>query len=155
VATSARAGVAVVTDIHNLPVTPPAAANAQDGAVPDPDPDPETGEVMTNTAAPYQLLALKISRSDASFVAWRRLGRYRDLETAVRARVEDVLQQLAANDGWLINAQHLIIGPGHDGPATVHSYISEVGADPGDDRVPTPHNEPALRRWLLSAHSLP
>ncbi len=110
---------------------------------------------MTDPTAPYQLLGLSITRTDASFVGWRKLGRYCDLETAVRARVEDVLQQLAANDGWLINAQHLIIGPGHDGPATVHNYVSEIGADPADDRVPTPHNEPALRRWLLSAHSLP
>ncbi len=110
---------------------------------------------MTNLTGPYQLLALTTTRTDASFVAWRTVGRYCDLETAVRARVEDTLQQLAHNDGWLTTAQHLIIGPGHEGPATLHNYITEIGADPADDHVPSPHNEPALRRWLLSAHSLP
>jgi hypothetical protein len=103
----------------------------------------------------YQLLALTTVRGGGRPVSWRHLGHHEDLESAVRARIEDVLEQLALNDGWLINAQHLIVGPGVDGPATLHSYVSEVGADPGDDKVPSPHNEPALRHWLLSAHSLP
>ena len=103
---------------------------------------------------PYHLLALTTVRGGGRSVAWRLLGHHEDLETAVRARIEDVLEQLALNDGWLINSQHLIVGPGVDGPATLHSYVSEVGADPGDDKVPSPHNEPALRHWLLNAHSL-
>lgn len=110
---------------------------------------------MTHRPAPYQLLALKVSDTDPSSLAWHSVGCYADLEAAVRARIEHVLQQLAANDGWLITSQHLIIGPGQEGPATPHTYISKVGADPADDRVPSPHNEPALRRWLLAAHALP
>jgi hypothetical protein len=110
---------------------------------------------MTSHVAPYQLLALGSGRRDQQAAPYRDLGRYGDLETVVRARVEDVLRQLAANDGWLVRVQHLIIGPGHDGPATVRSYISGVGADPADDQVPSPHNEPALRDWLLSAHGMP
>jgi hypothetical protein len=110
---------------------------------------------MTDRQNAYQLLALRICDTEPSVPAWHNLGCFADLETAVRARVENVLQQLAANDGWMITSQHLIIGPGHDGPATPHSYVSQVGADPGDDRVPSPHNEPALRRWLLAAHTLP
>lgn len=105
--------------------------------------------------AAYQLLAVTSVGQPSPPVAWRDLGRFCDLETAVRARVEDVLAQLAANDGWLITAQHLVIGPGHDGPATLYPYISELGADPASDRVPSPHNEPAMRRWLLAAHALP
>ncbi|MCW2586570.1 MAG: hypothetical protein JWN55_2086 [Frankiales bacterium] len=112
---------------------------------------------MTDGTAPrpFQLLALITVRRSGQPVSWRHLGHYPDLETAVRARVEDVLAQLAVNDGWLVNAQHLVIGPGDDGPATLHCYVSEVGVDPSDEKVPSPHNEPALRRWLLSAHCLP
>jgi hypothetical protein len=110
--------------------------------------------MTSHTGAPYQLLALSSAPRDRPAAPCRHLGSYVDLEAGVRARVEDVLRQLAANDGWLIQAQHLIIGPGHDGPATVRCYISGVGADPADDQVPSPHNEPALRDWLLSAHSL-
>jgi hypothetical protein len=103
---------------------------------------------------PYLLLALTTVRGAGRPVDWRHLGHHADLETAVRARIDDVLEQLARNDGWLINSQHVIVGPGVDGPATVHSYASEVGADPSDDKVPDPHNEAALRHWLLMAHSL-
>lgn len=141
-----------VADIHNLPARRPRAMDAVDGAVMQTSP----GEVMTSRGvAPYQLLRVSVARGDEPAAACRNLGRYDDLEAAVRARVEDVLRQLAANDGWLVHAEHLIIGPGEEGPATVHHYISGVGADPADDRVPSPHNEPALRRWLLSAHSRP
>lgn len=142
-----------MTGIHNLPR--PAAAGP-DGSAPCEQTD-NPGAAMTSPleAPVFQLLALTTVRRSGQPVDWRHLGRYPDLETAVRARIEDVLAQLAANDGWLINAQHLVIGPGLDGPGTLHCYVSEIGADPADDRVPSPHNEPALRQWLLSAHCLP
>lgn len=114
-----------------------------------------TREPSAPRAGNFQLLALTTVRCGGRPVSWRHLGHHPDLESAVRTRIEDVLEQLALNDGWLINAQHLVIGPGVDGPATLHSYVTEVGADPGDDKVPSPHNEPALRQWLLTAHSLP
>ena len=103
--------------------------------------------------APYRLFAVTTVGAESGPVGWRYRGHYADLQAAVLARVEDVLAQLAASDGWLINTEHLIIGPGHDGPATLHLYVTELGADPDSDRVPSPHNEPAMRRWLLSAHS--
>lgn len=110
---------------------------------------------MTNaTPARYQLFAVTTVGAASGPVGWRYRGDYADLESAIRARVEDVLAQLASNDGWLINAEHLILGPGHDGPATRHTYVTELGADPASDRVPNPHNEPAMRRWLLAAHAL-
>ena len=105
--------------------------------------------------APYRLFAVTTVGAASGPVGWRYRGDYADLESAIRARVEDVLAQLATNDGWLINAEHLILGPGHDGPTTMHMFVTELGADPGSDRVPSPHNEPAMRRWLLAAHALP
>lgn len=142
--------------VHNLHRQ---TRSTDDGSSPSARDDGEFGDYMDTqpdgpTSGDFQLLALTTVRGGGRPVSWRHLGRHRDLEAAVRARVEDVLAQLNANDGWLINAQHLIVGPGADGPATLHSYISEVGADPGDDTVPSPHNEAAVRTWLLAAHSL-
>ena len=151
-----------MTGIHKLPPADPtstadSARCAQTPSDPGAAMDTTTNRdgLRPRTRGPFQLLALTTVRGAGQPVSWRQLGHHHDLESAVRARVEDVLAQLAANDGWLINAQHLIVGPGADGPSTVHSYVSEVGADPGDDKVPSPHNEAALRHWLLSAHSLP
>ncbi len=85
---------------------------------------------------------------------WRLVGRYPGLPLALRARVEDVLALLVINDGWLIRAEHLIVGPGMRGPATVSAYVSEIGADPASDRVPDPFDLEGSRRWLLHAHGL-
>jgi hypothetical protein len=145
-----------MTAVHNLP--PPASTDpCGQGPCEQTDTPGATMTDPTDGTAPrpFQLLALTTVRRSGQPVSWRHLGHYPDLETAVRARIEDVLAQLAVNDGWLLNAQHLIIGPGDDGPATLHCYVSEVGADPSDDKVPSPHNEPALRQWLLSAHRFP
>ena len=100
----------------------------------------------------YQLVALA---SSGGIGGWRRLGAFPDLDSALRAQVEDVLAQLAANDGWLVTCEHLIIGPGPDGTPRVASAITEVGADPASDRVPAPYDEVDTRRWLLAAASLP
>lgn len=102
----------------------------------------------------YQLIALTHARAADRSVGWRHLGHHPHLEAALRARVEDVLAQLAANDGWLISAEHLIIGAGPDGPATVFGHVTEIGADPASDRIPDPHNEAGARAWLLAAHRL-
>lgn len=100
--------------------------------------------------ASYQLVALA---SDGAVGGWRRLGGYPDLDSTLRAQVEDVLVQLAANDGWLVSCEHLIIGPGPDGQNRVASAVTEVGADPASG-VPDPYDEPDTRRWLLAASSL-
>jgi hypothetical protein len=106
-----------------------------------------------DAGAEYQLIALH-DGSTSDQLRWRHLGRYGDLDQAVRARIDDVLAQLAGHDGWRIHVQHLIVGPGPDGPATVHCFVTDLGPDPADDVVPEPHDEPALRRWLLAAHAL-
>jgi hypothetical protein len=103
---------------------------------------------------PFQLIALTpmaVGRPGG----WRDLGRYPDLESALRARVDDVLAQLVNNDGWLITAEHLLIGPGPDGRNVVAGHVTELGADPASDRVPDPYDELATRRWLLAAYRLP
>lgn len=107
---------------------------------------------MTSPVASFQLIAL--STGNPAQAVPRHLGTHPDLESALRRRVEDVLTQLAANDGWLITAQHLVIGPGPDGTPVVSSHVTEIGADPADERVPDGNNEPAARGWLLAAHGL-
>ncbi|MCW2599479.1 MAG: hypothetical protein JWM02_1308 [Frankiales bacterium] len=105
----------------------------------------------TLTALPYEVIALSDRFAPG---AWRSVGHYPDLDQAVRARIEDVLQQLQGNDGWLVTAEHLVIGPGQDGPATVHCCMTEIGADPASNRIPDPFNLDATRSWLLAAHGL-
>jgi len=102
------------------------------------------------TDLPYEVLAL----GSGAGASWRRVGRYQDLDAALAARVEDVLAQLQANDGWVVFTEHLVIGPGPAGPASVHSYATRVGAERTSDRVPDPANLDDSRRWLLAAHDL-
>jgi hypothetical protein len=99
----------------------------------------------------YQLIALA---SHGEVAGWRLVGRYPDLDSTLRARVDDVITQLANNDGWLITCEHLLLGPGHDGPTSVGSHVTQLGADPTSDRVPQPYDERATREWLLAAHGL-
>ena len=82
---------------------------------------------------------------------WRSVGRYPDLDQAVRARIEDVLAQLVTN-GWLVTAEHLVIGPGADGPATVYCCMTELGADPTSD-LPSPGPLRARRHPQLATRS--
>jgi len=108
----------------------------------------------TRIDANYQLIALGRPKAAPPTLAWRHLGHYPALDEALQARVDDVLAQLAANDGWLVTVEHLVIGPGADGPATILGHITEIGADPNDDRVPDPYNEAGARRWLMAVHDL-
>lgn len=100
----------------------------------------------------YQVLA--VGASAGSQRCWRSLGRYPSMETALRARVQDVLRQLVGNHGWLTNAEHLIIGPGHAGPATVHSFLTQLGNEPSADEDSSPLDLEGSRQWLLAAHEL-
>jgi hypothetical protein len=109
---------------------------------------------MRSTLLPevsYQLVALA---PDGAVGGWRRVGSYPDLDSALRAQVDDVVAQLAGNDGWLVTCEHLIIGPGPDGAVRVAGAVTELGADPASDRVPAPYDELDTRRWLLSAACL-
>jgi hypothetical protein len=103
------------------------------------------------TESGYQLVALA---PDGALGRWRRVGGYPDLDSALRAQVDDVLAQLAANDGWLVTCEHLIIGPGPDGQPRIAGAVTEVGADPASDHVPAPYDEADTRRWLLASASL-
>jgi hypothetical protein len=102
------------------------------------------------TGVPYELVAL----GGHPGAPWRRVGRYADLEATLTARVEDVLAQLQANDGWMVVAEHLVIGPGPAGPASLSSFVTEIGADPHSNLVPDPFDLDGSRRWLLAANEL-
>jgi hypothetical protein len=82
------------------------------------------------------------------------VGVYPDYETAVLARVEDVLFCLAGNSGWWTRVEHVIIGPGVDGPVTSHPFCTELGVDPRGGRQPTATDLQDAREWLLVVHEL-
>jgi hypothetical protein len=83
------------------------------------------------------------------------VGEYGDYAGALQARVNHVLDQLRGNDGWWTHAEHLIVGPGIDGPTTHYPMCTELGVDPADGRVPNEHDIDDARTWLLFAHELP
>ena len=103
---------------------------------------------MANERAPYELLALL--RGEETGV--RLIGRYRSYEEALRARDEDVLDQLGAGGGWYTLVEHVIVGPGLRGPRTVHPHATALGVDPAAGRIPTPDDLDDARRWLETIH---
>ena len=103
---------------------------------------------------PFTLIAMTSPSAIEPRTHARQVGQFPSLKAALRGRVNDVLAQLAANDGWLITAEHLIVGPGDPPRAEVYRYVTQVGSDPGSDRVPLPYDPEATRRWLLAAHQL-
>jgi len=84
----------------------------------------------------------------------RLLGEYNDYRSALHARVDDVLAQLERNDGWWTRIEHVIVGPGLEGPDSRHELCTELGVDPADGRVPTSADLREARDWLLFAHDL-
>ena len=82
------------------------------------------------------------------------IGSYPDYPTAVRARVEDVLKRLRRNGGWWTRVEHVIVGPGVDGPQTCHPFCTELGVDRCGGRQPTKADFEDERRWLMAAHEL-
>ena len=97
---------------------------------------------------PFLLLALHPGQG----AGWHQVGRYQDFASAVAAHVEDVLEQLEANDGWLTTTDHLIVGPGLDGSVAVWPQTTSLGADPSNDRVPDPYDRQVWRGWLEQSH---
>lgn len=57
------------------------------------------------------------------------IGQYADYETALVARDDDALGQLAEADASWVTARHLIVGPGTLGPQTAHPVTTAFGAD--------------------------
>jgi hypothetical protein len=86
--------------------------------------------------APYELLS---SSAGAREAALYRIGRYPAYDEALRARDEDVLDKLAARGGWYTVVEHVIIGPGLQGPRTVHGTQARSGwtRRQGGSQVPT------------------
>ena len=84
----------------------------------------------------------------------RRLGHFKDYRSAELALAEDLLQVLLANGGWRVRVEHQIIGPGRDGPQTVHQACAELGTHRADSDVPDPVEVATVRRWLLHTHDL-
>jgi hypothetical protein len=103
---------------------------------------------------PFTLIAMTSPSAIEARTRCRRVGQFASLEAAIQGRVDDVLEQLAANDGWLVTAEHVIVGPGHDTRAEVYTYVTQVGSDPDSERVPLPYDPGATRRWLLATHQL-
>jgi hypothetical protein len=82
----------------------------------------------------------------------RLVGRYDDYDDAVAARGRDVLDQLAAQGGWWTRVEHVIVGPGQDGPDSDHAFCTELGVDPDRDRAPTAADMQEARDWLEALH---
>ena len=112
------------------------------------------GDSVPPDNRPFVLIALRASNRVPRAAGCRQVGRYRSLDAALHGRVDDLLNQLAANDGWLITAEHLIVGPDADGHTAVSNYVTQIGSDPGNERVPLPYDPGATRQWLLAAHQL-
>lgn len=97
--------------------------------------------------APYELFALPSRTEEA---ALGRIGRYRTYDEALRARDEDVIDQLAASGGWYMLIEHVIVGPGLRGPRTPHGLATALGVDPAAGRIPGPDDLDDARRWLVA-----
>jgi hypothetical protein len=80
------------------------------------------------------------------------VGRYDDYDDAVVARGRDVLVQLAAQGGWWTRVEHVIVGPGRDGPETDHMFCTELGVDPDRANAPTAADMQDAREWLDALH---
>lgn len=97
--------------------------------------------------AQYELLAVPAGTEEA---ALRRIGRYQTYDEALRARDEDVVDQLAARGGWYTVIEHVIVGPGLAGTQTAHRHATAFGVDPAAGRVPSPDDFDDARRWLTA-----
>jgi hypothetical protein len=97
--------------------------------------------------APYELLAVPAGDGEAPL---RLIGRYRTYDEALGDRDEDVIEQLAARGGWYTLIEHVIVGPGLEGPRTVHRHATALGVDPAAGRVPSPDDLDDSRQWLAA-----
>jgi hypothetical protein len=77
---------------------------------------------------------------------------HEDYDDAVAARGRDVLTQLAAQGGWWTRVEHVIVGPGDDGPDTDHAFCTELGVDPDRDQAPTAADMQDAHAWLEALH---
>lgn len=103
----------------------------------------------------YELVAIDcpVPAAREGTAGYRRVGRYPTYRSALQARVEDVLAVLMANDGRRVRAEHLVIGPGVAGPATVSGCCTDLGAELSPGRL-EPADIERTRAWLMQAHGL-
>jgi hypothetical protein len=84
----------------------------------------------------------------------RYVGTFADFDTALAARDDDLVAQLAATGGWYGQFDHVIVGPGLHGPRTVLTLAAAIGVDPGGCIVPGPDDLTEAREWLRRVASL-
>jgi hypothetical protein len=77
------------------------------------------------------------------------LGSFPDFDEALAARDEDTVELFAlTGPGELLSAHHQILGPGGQGPTTVHPVSSEI-----ERGTPTCREEIVeTRAWLRAIH---
>jgi hypothetical protein len=102
---------------------------------------PDTAGAMS-----YQLISLTGSNPH------RVVGEYDNYGDALVARGNDVLAQLRDNAGWRMRCEHLIVGPGGQGPEMVHPFCTELGVDPDRGTPPTEHDLDEAHNWLTALH---
>lgn len=119
--------------------------------------DPLTTDATDTSAAVSQetelvaaFLVLAVHPGEGT--GWHLVGRYVDFDAAVAGRIDDVLERLEDNDGWLVTCEHLIVGPDLDGSVRVWPQVASLGADPSSDRIPDPYDREAWRGWLEQSH---
>jgi len=95
---------------------------------------------------PYRLTRLT-GENESSFI-----GEYETYTAALRARMNDVLDALDANNGWWLRVEHVIVGPGLLGATTEHPFCTELGVDPACGTLPTRVDLDEARRWLDALH---
>ena len=80
------------------------------------------------------------------------LGEYDNYAEALSARCQDVLALLRDHDGWWTRAEHVIVGPGLDGPCTEHGLCTEIGVDRDRHEPPTADDLIDAEEWLTPLH---
>jgi len=82
----------------------------------------------------------------------RLVGTHPGYTQALAARDRDVLDQLRAGGGWYMLARHVIIGPGVQGPETVHRLATALGVSPGRSAPPDDVDLADAAHWLEATH---
>jgi hypothetical protein len=100
----------------------------------------------TDTCA-YRLIAVTDGIPD------RLVGEYPTYREALGARGDDVYARLVANHGRWVRIEHHIIGPGLQGPHTVHPFCTELGVDPDGEADASAATLADARAWLTALHS--
>jgi hypothetical protein len=105
---------------------------------------------MPEIVPTYELFAVRLGDTAP---AHEYVGCYATFEAALVARDEHVLAQLEAGGGWYRVVEHAIIGPGRNGPHTVHANATALGVDPATGHAPTQEDLEDARRWLKTIHT--